>query len=110
MDQTEYCKDYHCAGDCGQPHNQKEMQGIAAQSAERPNKPFLVQSREAFEYNTDPMGRCYNGCFPSSAWKWSEWSTLSNHATLDEAEAEAQSWRDLNKNVTTRKLEYRVKG
>jgi hypothetical protein len=22
----EYCADYHCAGDCGKPHNQKEMQ------------------------------------------------------------------------------------
>ena len=21
----EYCTVYHCAGDCGQPHNQKEM-------------------------------------------------------------------------------------
>ena len=23
--EIEYCTNYHCAGDCGQPHNQKEM-------------------------------------------------------------------------------------
>jgi hypothetical protein len=25
VQEIEYCKAYHCAGDCGQPHNQKEM-------------------------------------------------------------------------------------
>ena len=25
VQEIEYCTDYHCAGDCGQPHNEKEM-------------------------------------------------------------------------------------
>lgn len=70
--------------------------------------PFLVQSREAFEYNTDPQRRCYNGCHASSEWRWSAWSTLSEHATLETAEASAQEWRDLNRKVKTRRLEYRA--
>jgi len=28
--ELEYCTDYHCAGDCGQPHNQKEMRELLA--------------------------------------------------------------------------------
>jgi DnaJ-class molecular chaperone len=41
VQEIEYCNAYHCAGDCGQPHNQKEMrdfltaQPAPVQSAER---------------------------------------------------------------------------
>jgi hypothetical protein len=28
VQEIEYCNDYHCAGDCGQPHNQEEMQDL----------------------------------------------------------------------------------
>lgn len=28
--EIEYCTNYHCAGDCGQPHNQKEMREFFA--------------------------------------------------------------------------------
>ena len=35
--ELEYCMDYHCAGDCGQPHNQKEMQTfLVAQPEQEP--------------------------------------------------------------------------
>jgi hypothetical protein len=34
VQEIEYCKAYHCAGDCGQPHNQKEMRDfLTAQPA-----------------------------------------------------------------------------
>jgi len=34
---VEYCTAYYCAGDCGQPHNQKEMQEfLRAQPAQEP--------------------------------------------------------------------------
>jgi hypothetical protein len=37
VQELEYCMDYHCAGDCGQPHNQKEMQTfLVAQPAQEP--------------------------------------------------------------------------
>ena len=72
------------------------------------NKPFLVQSREAFEYNTDPQRRCYHGCHFSSEWQWGPWCTLGGEATMEAAEASAQGWRDLNKGVKNRRLEYRA--
>ena len=71
-------------------------------------RPFLVQSREQFEYNTDPQRRCYNGCHYSSEWRWTRWGTLSGHVTVEEAEASAQEWRDLNRDVKNRRLEYRA--
>lgn len=69
---------------------------------------FLVQSREAYEYNTDPLRRCYNGCHYSSEWGWSGWRTLSEHPTMAEAEERANEWRHLNRNVKNRRLEYRA--
>lgn len=72
-------------------------------------KPYLVQSREQFEYNTDKQRRCYNGCHFSSEWRWTAWSTLSKHATLEEAEKSAQEWRDYQKRFGGgRRLEYRI--
>lgn len=68
---------------------------------------FLVQSREQFEYNTDPQRRCYDGCHASSEWRWSEWSTLYSLKTEEEAAASVESWRQLNGNLKTRRLEYR---
>lgn len=71
-------------------------------------RPFLVQSREAFEYNTDPQRRCYNGCHASSEWRWAPWRTLAERPTMEAAEASAQEWRDLNRDVKNRRLEYRA--
>ena len=34
--ELEYCADYRCAGDCGQPHNQQEMQAFLATQPKRP--------------------------------------------------------------------------
>ena len=34
--EIEYCTDYHCAGDCGRPHNQKEMREFLAAEQQEP--------------------------------------------------------------------------
>ena len=46
--ELEYCVDYHCAGDCGQPHNQQEMQAfLVAQPLQRPwGKPWVSLTAE----------------------------------------------------------------
>jgi hypothetical protein len=69
---------------------------------------FLVQSREAFEHNTDPQRRCYDGYHFSSEWVWAAWRSLSEHATEEAAEASAEGWRKLNHHVKNRRLEYRA--
>lgn len=68
---------------------------------------FLVQSREQFEHNTDPQRRCYNGCHARSEWVWSAWCTLSIWPTEVEARESAERWRHYNRDVKTRRLEYR---
>lgn len=70
---------------------------------------YLVQSREAHEYNTDPQRRCYYGAHFSSEWRWTPWRTLADRPTLQEAEQSAQEWRDYQKRFGgSRKLEYRA--
>ena len=69
--------------------------------------PFLVQSREQFEYNTDPQRRCYDGHHAKSEWSWSPWRTLSSCENEDEARERVESWRAYNKDVRSRRLEYR---
>ncbi len=68
---------------------------------------YLIQSREQFEYNTDPQRRCYNGCHASSGWRWTKWGTLYSVKTEDEAKESVKSWRHLNRDVKNRRLEYR---
>lgn len=84
------------AGDCWVKEESTPIRG-----------PYLVQSREQHEHNTDPQRRCYNGCHFRSEWRWTEWRTLSVRPTLEEAEVSAEMWRQLAKS-SGRRLEYRV--
>ena len=68
--------------------------------------PFLVQSREKHEHNTDPQRRCYNGCHFSSERRWAEWETLSTAKTAEEAEERLISWRRIP--MGSRKVEFRA--
>lgn len=68
---------------------------------------FLIQSREQFEYNTDPQRRCYNGCHFSSEKIWSEWKTLYSVRTEPEAIDRVNDWVKINGNLPNRTLEYR---
>lgn len=70
-------------------------------------KLFAVQSREQREYNTDPQRRCYNGCHFSSEWRWTEWRTLYDVRTREEAEESVANWRALALTAKPRVLEYR---
>ena len=50
--ELEYCMDYHCAGDCGQPHNQKEMQTfLVAQPEQEP----LEELRQMMQIEVDRL-------------------------------------------------------
>lgn len=55
----------------------------------------LVRRCKVF-VNTDPQGRCYNGCYFSFEYHWSEWETLESDFTEEEAECRLVFWRDLN--------------
>lgn len=43
--EIEYCTVYHCAGDCGQPHNQKEMQEFLTSQPQQEPVGWLTQAR-----------------------------------------------------------------
>ncbi len=53
---------------------------------------YIVYSREKFEYNTDPLRRCYNGCHFKSEWRWSQWNQLSGRLSKEDAEASVRGW------------------
>lgn len=57
----------------------------------------IIYSREKFEYNTDPQGRCYDGYFYSSEWRWSSWERLGSAPTKEEADASVASWRSIGR-------------
>ena len=45
--EIEYCTNYHCAGDCGQPHNQKEMQEfLASQPQQEPVAEYIGECND----------------------------------------------------------------
>jgi hypothetical protein len=48
----EYCNDYHCVGDCGQPHNEKEMREfLSAPTPAQPAVPDAITDKsESPEY------------------------------------------------------------
>jgi hypothetical protein len=56
--EIEYCTNYHCAGDCGQPHNQKEMREFLA-AAPQPAQQEPVG--EVNRYGLDSHGRKWHG-------------------------------------------------
>ena len=69
-------------------------------------RPYLVQSREQYEVNTDPLRRCYDGCHFKSEWVWSKWNTLYDLPTQEEAEDSVKRWQALAEQ-SGRRLEYR---
>ena len=50
--EIEYCTDYHCAGDCGRPHNQKEMREFLAAEQPAQQEPEIVQRVKRFAGKT----------------------------------------------------------
>lgn len=67
---------------------------------------YLIQSREQYEYNTDPQSRYYDGCHVKSGGVWSVWRTLGSVKTENEAQESVDSWAKLTKNCG-RRFEYR---
>ena len=53
--EMDYCTNYHCAGDCGQPHNDRERAAYVAHalyvfdSLERKDKRELIETRKEVE-------------------------------------------------------------
>lgn len=45
--------------------------------------------------NTDPLRRCYNGCYFSTELRWSEWEVIGR-PTSDRVDEQLRFWRELN--------------
>ena len=45
---------------------------------------------------TDSQRRCYNGCFASYEYRWSEWEPLNLNVSADTVEDKLVFWRGLN--------------
>jgi hypothetical protein len=58
-------------------------------------KTHTLWCRSAYEANTDPQRRCYNGALVSSELRWTEWSELE-FVTSDQAEPRIKFWQELN--------------
>lgn len=53
-----------------------------------------IQTRQRYLANTDPQGRCYNGCHKSSELRWTEWGDLE--IGVKETESRLKFWKELN--------------
>lgn len=55
-----------------------------------------LQVRKRIVVNDDPLNRCYDGCFPSSHEEWTQWADVAPYATEGEANAAAQTFKEIN--------------
>lgn len=96
MIEIEYCNVYHCAGDCGQPHSQKEMRAFLTAQPAPVQEPVAWIDRNGFPHHIShlqPLLDMRNG-------KWKPLYTTPPAAPVqewaDEQEREAfeQHWYD----------------
>lgn len=59
-------------------------------------KLFNIERSSTVEVNTDPQGRCYNGCHFSSELVGTPWEVLEHEVTEDKIERRLEFWRDLS--------------
>lgn len=58
---------------------------------------YTIMTRQRRLVNTDPQRRCYYGVHAKSELRWGGWERLVvGLETLEDAEAKAEWWRDLN--------------
>ena len=58
--------------------------------------PFTIERRRKVLVNTDPMRRCYNGCYFSTELVWSDWETLNLNVSQETVEDKLAFWKELN--------------
>lgn len=69
-------------------------------------KTYTIKRNRSILINTDPLRRCYNGCYFSSEMGWSGWETLYSGVSEDDVERKLAFWRSLNNYA----IEQRGKG
>lgn len=57
---------------------------------------YAIMVRSKVFVNTDPMKRCYNGCFYSYEYVWGDWKILNYDVAEEDAEDKLKFWRELN--------------
>lgn len=57
---------------------------------------FMIERRHRIVVNTDPQGRCYNGCHASSETRWADWELIDFGIQEDRVERRLAFWRELN--------------
>jgi hypothetical protein len=55
-----------------------------------------ILGRHKIFVNTDPQKRCYDGCYFSYRYDWSEWEVLETRVPAFQVEKRLAFWRDLN--------------
>jgi len=68
---------------------------------------FAIEQRTRVLVNTDPEGRCYNGCNFSEEHRWSGWQRIHT-TTNDNALGDLEFWRDFE-SARTGKCEFRAR-
>ena len=74
---------------------------------------IAIYHRKAYEANTDPQRRCYNGCHFSSEIRWTDWK-LFEYVTEENKERRMQFWQGLNAYAVSQrgesaKAEYEIR-
>lgn len=57
---------------------------------------FTIEVRRKVTVNTDPQGRCYNGCHFSSELRWSDWDFIEVGVCSDRVDRRLEFYRELN--------------
>ena len=68
-------------------------------------KQLAIYHRKAYEANTDPQRRCYNGCHFSSELRWTDWK-LFEYVTEENKERRMQFWQGLNAYAVSQRGEF----
>ena len=56
---------------------------------------YQIRFRKKVTVNTDPQGRCYDGCNFSEELRWTEWQSFGNY-TKEDAELSVEAFKKLN--------------
>ena len=57
---------------------------------------LVLRCRRKVLVNTDPLKRCYNGCYFSVEYQWSAWEVFDSQVPVEKAESTLKFWRELN--------------
>jgi hypothetical protein len=66
---------------------------------------YSLEFRRKVVRNTDPLGRCYDGCHFSSTEEWTDWLELFQYSKRAAAEDSMATFKRCNPHC-----EYRVQG